>query len=462
MPPIHARVIRIASFRRVLLIPFIAAFAVSKFRTILSRVFVVSACVAVTVNAAKAFDVHELFRFTESDSAPLELFGWSVAVNGNIALIGAPGDDLAGFESGSAYLFDLTSGQQIFKLNASDAAPLKNFGWSVAMSGNTAIVGARGDYLSGTRGAAYVFDLTTGTQIHKLTDTAALFGFGDKVGISGNVAIVNNPLDSVGHTYSGSSYLFDVTTGQKVFKLTASDAAAEKFFGSDVAVSGSIAVVGASGDRHAGSQSGSAYLFDVTTGQQLVKLTASDATLDADFGYSVAISGATAIVGAYRDGFPNAFGAAYLFDATTGQELFKLKSSDGALSYRFGSSVAITGNLAMVGNLAADGQGAAFLFDIATGQELLKIPAPDTVPMDQFFGQSVVLSGNSAIVGSPADYFGTSASGAAFVFRIVPEPSALLLLFAAFAFISPRSSRLRMPFGLLIAPTRWLWQRTTV
>ena len=92
-----------------------------------------------------------------------------------------------------------------------------------------------------------------------------------------------------------------MTTGNQLFKLTATDAAANDRFGNSIAISGNTVIVGAYQDDDGGSQSGSAYVFDVTTGNQLFKLTATDATVSDLFGFSVAISGNTAIVGAYRD-----------------------------------------------------------------------------------------------------------------------------------------------------------------
>ena len=136
--------------------------------------------------------------------------------------------------------------------------------------------------------------------------------------ISGSTAIVGAPF--VGAPFndnSGSAYLFDFSDPCSITetKLTASDAAADDFFGVFVALSGSTAIVGANCDDHAGSYSGSAYLFDVATGVQLTKLTASDAAAGDYFGYSVALSGSTALVGAaFDDDGGSDSGSAYLFD----------------------------------------------------------------------------------------------------------------------------------------------------
>ncbi|NQU24571.1 MAG: FG-GAP repeat protein, partial [Candidatus Nealsonbacteria bacterium] len=173
---------------------------------------------------------------------------------------------------------------------------------------------------------------------HKLTasDATAREVFGHSVAISGDTAIVGAPtaLDPFGIVDAGgSAYLFDVTTGNEVYKLTASDAESDDYFGSSVAISGNIAIVGAYADDDGGTDSGSAYLFDVATGDELYKLTASDARSGDRFGLSVAISGDKAIVGTSASGTD---GAAYLFDVATGNELDKLTASDAESGAYFG------------------------------------------------------------------------------------------------------------------------------
>jgi len=150
------------------------------------------------------------------------------------------------------------------KLTASDAAEGDQFGFSVAISGNTALVGAiRDDDAGSNSGSAYLFDAATGNQLAKLTasDAAADDFFGISVAISGNTALVGSPLDGDGGSFSGSAYLFDATTGNQLAKLTASDAAALDQFGISVAISGNTALVGAWQDDDAGFSSGSAYLY---------------------------------------------------------------------------------------------------------------------------------------------------------------------------------------------------------
>jgi outer membrane protein assembly factor BamB len=362
---------------------------------------------------------NELLKLTASDASENQAFASSVAVSGNTAIIGSHDDHDLGDYAGSAYLFDATTGQQRFKLFASDAERGDSFGFSVAISGGKVIVGANGkDFGSGS---AYLFDVVTGQELFKIIPSERYGIFGYSVGISGNTAIIGAPVESI----ASSAYLFDVLTGQELFKLTPSDAFVHygNRFGITVAISGNTAIVGAPFDDEAGSHSGAAYLFDVTTGQQRLKLMASSASAYEGFGSSVAISGNTAIVGAVGGDY----GSAYLFDVTTGQELTKLTPADLPANSAFGRSVAISGNVALVGANrdahAGYGAGSAYLFDVATHEQLFKLIASDAGDL-QYFGESVSISDDYALVGSA----GAAPFGAAYLFSTVPEPTSLTLL----------------------------------
>ena len=183
-------------------------------------------------------------------------------------------------------------------------------GWSVSLNGDGTIVAIGAPYNGSSAGHVRVYQFidtfTATSQTHKIvaSDAASADYFGIKVGISGNYAIVGASYDDDTATDSGSAYIYNVTTGAQVHKLTASDAAAGDAFGSALAIDGNYAIVGAYGNDDVPNDSGSAYIFNVITGAELHKLTASDAAADDYFGRSVAISGNYAIVGAnlYDDG----------------------------------------------------------------------------------------------------------------------------------------------------------------
>ena len=180
-----------------------------------NRLCEISLCVtvlAIVVTGAYADLGDQLAKLLPDDGAANDLFGWPVAISGATAIVGARHNDDKGADSGSAYLFDITTGRQIAKLLPDDGAAGDNFGNSVAISGPTAIVGAHRDDENGIfSGSAYLFDTTTGRQIAKLLadDGAAGDRFGGSVGISGATAIVGARFDDDNGTSSGSAYLFD-------------------------------------------------------------------------------------------------------------------------------------------------------------------------------------------------------------------------------------------------------------
>ena len=392
------------------------------------RIMLLFAAAASVLSTAPAYaDLgDQLFKLLADDGAADDQFGWSVAIDGTTAIVGNFWDDDNGTASGSAYLFDTTTGDQIAKLLPDDGAALDVFGFSVAISGATAIVGAFGDDDNGgSSGSAYLFDIATGDQIAKLLakDGAQSDLFGASVAISGTVAIVGAPHDDDNGTDSGSAYLFDISDPAnpvQIAKLLPNDGAQGDLFGVSVAISGAIAIVGARGDDDNGDASGSAYLFDTTTGKQLFKLLPDDGAADDWFGVSVAISGATAIVGASRDDDNGSnSGSAYLFDTTTGLQIAKLLPDDGAAGDRFGLSVGISGSTAIVGARWDDDNGAfsgsAYLFDTTTGRQIAKLLPDDGAPGD-YFGRSVAISGAIAIVATPFDDDNGKNSGSAYLF----------------------------------------------
>ena len=379
--------------------------------------------VAAVALGSSAGAQQELFKLTASDGAAGDYFGYSVSISGDRAIVGARFNDDDGTNSGSAYIFDVTTGVQLHMLTASGAGSSDEFGCGVSVSGDRAIVGAWADDDNGSNsGSAFVFDMATGMEIFKLTasDGTAGDSFGYGVSISGDRAVIGAGLDDDNGNLSGSAYVFDVTSGQQLLKLVASDVAVNDRFGECVAISGNRAVIGSWGDDDHGVHSGSAYIFDITTGQELFKLTASDGAASDLFGYSVSISGNRAVIGARGDDNDNGTnsGSAYLFDVTTGQELFKMTASNATAFDEFGYSVSISGDRVIVGariGVAGGWSGSAYVFDVTTGQELSILTASDGAAGDNF-GCSVSISGDRAAIGACLDDDNGQSSGSAYLF----------------------------------------------
>ena len=376
-------------------------------------------------------------------------FGYSVAIDGNYAIVGAI--DTQNFR-GSAYIFkknNLTWTQTTELLSAnnhSDMAMYTSFAFSVAISGDYAIVGA---YSTGTfaSGKVYIFkkdnDAETWTEWSVLTpdsDTAT-YQFGYSVAIDGDYLIVGAPAED---SKKGAAYIFknNGSSWTQQEKLTASDGADDDEFGNSVAISGIWAIVGAPDEN---SKRGAAYIFKKDNGAetwaQQKKLTASDGAANDFFGHSVAISGGDyAIIGAYGVDVNNKqnAGAAYIFksDSTVQGDIIwrdeepalqkKLTISDGAYNDRFGHSVAIDGDYVIVGAKNEDSdKGTAYIFK-ATNDETVGFSstdffsqqillADDRSEQDRF-GYSVAISGNHAIIGEPG--FTTDTKGAVYIFPV--------------------------------------------
>ena len=270
-----------------------------------------------------------MVKLTASDGAEVDVFGVSVSISGDTLVVGARNNN----SNGAAYLFERDAGGagywgQVAKLTASDGAAYDYFGTAVSISGDTVVIGADGDADSGYgSGSAYLFERpVTGwadmTETAKLTasDGAEEDGLGYSISVSGDTVIVGARGDDPG----GSAYLFEKpATGwenmTETAKLAASDATWDDDFGNSVSISGDTVVAAAFLDDDDGDRSGSAYLFERDEGGpgnwgQVTKLTASDGAAYDYFGNSVSISGDTLVVGAWwDDDNGDGSGSAYLF-----------------------------------------------------------------------------------------------------------------------------------------------------
>jgi hypothetical protein len=269
----------------------------------------------------------QIARVAASDAAAGDFFGHAVALSGDLAIVGAP---LKNGESGAAYLFQNDGTgcwKETAKLTAADATTNQSFGWSVALRGRIAIVGAYGDKARGPRtGAAYVFQCEpfgNWKQMAKLTatDASACSSFGWSVALCGDVAVVGAHEERSTHFFAGAAYVFqrkDEASWLQVAKLTASDATKGDHFGWSVATNERTIVIGAPLSANC---SGAAYRFDVDPSgnwYQTAKYVPNDSQPDDWFGVSVAISDAAIFVGApLNNSVASNAGAAYVFDSNS-------------------------------------------------------------------------------------------------------------------------------------------------
>jgi hypothetical protein len=323
----------------------------------------------------------EEFKITASDADRNDEFGNSVSISGDYALIGSPRNNDDGYQSGSAYVFLRNDGEWIeqAKLTASDADSGDHFGLSLSIDGDYAIIGAyRNDDNGELSGAAYIF------------------------------------------ARNGDEW-----TQQA--KLTASDACAGDYFGLSVSISGDYAIAGAYGNDDRGENSGSAYIFirDGDDWVEQAKITTHDANFEDYFGCAVSINGDYAVVGAEGDSdFGISSGSAYIFAREGGEwrEQAKINADDEREVDILGSAVSINGNYAVVGASLDDdhgeNSGSAYIFvkDGEDWTQQAKLNASDAGAED-YFGFSVSISGDRTIVGAYGNgYDRGEISGSAYIF----------------------------------------------
>ncbi|HUU84227.1 MAG TPA: FG-GAP repeat protein [Phycisphaerae bacterium] len=390
----------------------------------------------------------EIAKLVASDAATGDQLGFASAISGDTAVIGARYGDGNEADSGAAYVYvwDGSAWIEEAKLIADDGGYDDAFGRTVAVWDGTvsgrrrAVIGAtRADPAGDASGAAYVFlfDGQDWVQEQRLlgTDTTAGDNFGYSVAIWGETVVVGARGDG---GWIGSAYVFefDGLTWVQQQKLVASDGADGDQFGTSVAIADEVIVVGAYSDDNAnGVNAGAAYAYryNGSSWDQEDKLIASNGAPDDSFGWAVAAWGDVVVVGAYQDDDNGAAsGSAYAFRYAPGPpadwlEEQHLLSSDGAFGDRFGYAVAAAPDVAVISAHLDDDQGASsgsayvFHFNGASWTEAAKLLPADGAGGDQF-GQSLAVSGLSAaaarriVAGAFRDADAGAASGSAYVF----------------------------------------------
>jgi len=338
----------------------------------------------------------QIRRIDASDALDEDQYGWSVGLDGDRIVVGTNIIDPTTYRPGKAFLCSRDRGGadnwgEVARLAAGDGEEFDLFGTAVALDGDTAVVGAYsedGDALD--QGAAYVFSADQGGseawgQVKKITspDVAESLGFGYAVAIDGDTIVIGFPYDMQAAWAGGSAFIFSRDRGGSdswglVKKLLPGDPGTAAYFGWSVAIDGDRAVIGAVRDAGLGIRSGAVYIFERNAGGtdnwgEVVKLTPPEAADDDAFGSAVAVAGDLVLAGAswkHRAGIET--GAAYLFGQDQGG----------------------SGEWSLIKELLADTPGAG-----------------------DAFGLSVALSDDCALIGAPGDDGRIDDLGAAYVFR---------------------------------------------
>jgi len=369
-------------------------------------------------------------KITASDAAADDFFGSSVAVGSGRVVVGVPSNDDAGSSSGSAYIYDL-DGTQIAKLTAPIGANTSNqFGASVAVGLDSIIIGEiNSDFLASNIGAVWVYDLD-GTYINRIQPrniTNPSRNFGNVVSIGSGRIVIGDSGNDFSGTDAGAIHICQILLKpDEIYQyqkpqeqIFASDAAAGDKFGASVAVGCGRIVAGAPNNDDVPSSSGSAYIFDLD-GNEITKLTASDAASGDQFGWSVAVGNGRIVVGAQgNDDAGGGSGSAYVYDLE-GTLITKITASDAAAGDSFGKSVAVGNGRIIVGAEGNDdngsGSGSAYIFDL-DGTQLAKITASDAAAGDAFGAKVAIGSGKIVIAARYNDDNGSN-SGSAYIYDI--------------------------------------------
>ena len=357
-------------------------------------------------------------------------FGYALDLDGQKAVIGAWLDTPAAVPTaGSAYVYDLSSAtptEPAVTLLEPSPQPIEEFGYSVAINGDTVVATSRFDNVS--TDYAFVYDLASATPESSIqTLENAIPGsqdrFGFAVSVDRNLMAVGAPLEDDAVLDGGAVYVYDLSTGSPVFvtRLFSPSPASADQFGVSVSVSGSRIAVGATRDDTGAANSGSVFVFDMASGTPDVPVFSihnPTAAIDDAFGNAVDLDGDDLAVAAAADDIAaEDSGSVYLFDlssATPTAPWLQMQHPGSLQNARFGSSLAVDEKRLVVGASNVEG---AFVYDLlsATPQVpwvALLDPTPSSVGA---FGFDVALDGDRVIVGAPVD---DGRFGAAYVYDL--------------------------------------------
>jgi hypothetical protein len=423
-------------------------------------VWVFSVLFVFLISFSASADFGNEFKLLASDGQDTDFFGDDVAISGDTIIVGAYSDATSTLNGGSAYIFVYDPGSATWTEQQKLLPPTPygngSFGSAVAIEGDIALVGARGDgdqYASSPplfSGAVYVYERigNTWTMVQRLaaSDPTVRAGFGGSVAFRGNTAVVGEYKFGTsvagGATTPGSAYIFtrDPATGvwTEEQKLQASDGVVGDSFGNSVSIDVDTVVIGAILADAPAEDSGAAYVFTRSGGvwSEQQKLVPQDGAMNDFFGTSVSISGDLAMIGSYN-GEENSVisGSVYAFTRSGGvwSESQKLTPFDGLDNMRFGIDLSLDGGNLLVGAYLYDTDttthGSAYHFtrDPGTGVwiEQQKLLASDGEDGDNY-GWSVSLSGGRLLIGAYGDDDNGASAGAAYVYSSVSACAGLI------------------------------------
>lgn len=367
-------------------------------------------------------------------AAYVEELGASVTFGGGKLIAGAPSKSWSSRDvsEGIVRYLDLETGvAHALELDPNDQGYALNFGYSVAVAGEHLLIGLPTSSsgrvqiydLDNPRGSTLYYDGVSDPSINANFFGTSAVGVGDSAFLVG----------ARGGSRAGYAYLVELNENgnwRRTTPFTPEERQSRDWFGRSLDANGQYAIIGAptQASYEGVDRPGSAYVFDLATGDQLIHLMAEDGYADDSFGRSVSIFGQYALVGAPSIVERNVPGAAYLYTLDFGSgeanQLFKFQASDGTPGDLFGQSTALDYDFAYVGALYAgsintERTGAVYVYDLYTGEEIYKLTADDGAPDDKF-GYSLALYGDYLAVGATGtDVNGELNTGSVYLYQFV-------------------------------------------
>ena len=369
--------------------------------------------------------------FNDPTPTTTDEFGIGVKVTADYVLVGAAADDTHAIDSGQAFLYNAQTGSLLHTFNDPAIAASSNFGHALDIDGdNVLIASTRDDSLGTDVGRVYLFDAVSGNLLHTFDDptVTASDEFGWSVAIEGNHVIVGAHFDDTHGTNVGQVHLFDAVTGNLVRTFDDPSVSGEDKFGWSVDIEDDWLLVGSSEDNDEGAtgRDSEAYLFDINTGTHLRTFIDPTHTTSDGFGEKVVLSGNHVFVSDHGDDTGgDGVGQIHQFDASTGNLVRTYDNPNPDASDYFGGQIAVEGNYVIVGSTMDDlpattNAGQAYLFDIATG-DLLQTLSDPTPTEAGYFGASVAIYSNHAVVGAHHDNLQGAGVGQVHVFSLGPN-----------------------------------------
>ncbi|MGI9324898.1 MAG: hypothetical protein ACR2PZ_06745 [Pseudomonadales bacterium] len=350
--------------------------------------------------------------------------GQSIAVGGGSVFVGSPFDNTQIIGGGSVSIFDLKSGAHLTSID-----PVVPELWGrfhkVAANADTLVIGAGGDWNSrdDLAGFEYMFDPSNGSLLSELQPPSdAIFNNGDRA-IDGDLLVVGGlniaGVDDIANaSLRQLALVYDLNTGSHVATLNPGIGPQRNDY--SLAIHADFVLLGSNPTNAA---FGTAILFDARSGRRLRRFAPANGI--SGFGDAVALNSEYALVGRPYIGYLRNFpGEVYVFDMATGQQLAKWTASDSHPDTYFGAEIAMNDRYAVIG--APGGRrgeesvgGKAYVFELATGREVA-ILSPDGNRATSNFGESIDIDGNTIVIGA-------TGLGPVFVYEIIPEPNSVAM-----------------------------------